>query len=319
VAVARGNEKGRVERAIRFVRESFFAAREWRNLADLNLQAQEWCEGEASDRLWPGDRASGKTVRIAYEEERSKLLPLPPVPYPCEERVEVTVGKTPYIRFDLNDYSVPHTCVRRTLFLLASEEIVRIFDGNDIVAKHARCFDRGKPIEDPKHIERLEGEKAQARRGRGQDRLARSSPSARTLFEKLAERGFNLGNATGRLLKLLDAYGAERLEQAIAEVIAKETPHVHAVRLVLERDRAARGEEPVIPVVLPANEAVRNVTVRPHSLSTYDELSSSNTNPPTPTLPDDDEKGKEDHDDDTREGDDNSTEEDRGFTGDAPQ
>ena len=34
VAVARGNEKGRVERAIRYVRDSFFAARAWRDIGD---------------------------------------------------------------------------------------------------------------------------------------------------------------------------------------------------------------------------------------------------------------------------------------------
>jgi transposase len=299
VAVARGNEKGRVERAIRFVRESFFAARPWRDLADLNAQARGWCDGEASERPWPGDRASGKTVRQAYEEEKPRLLPLPAAPYACEERVEVTVGKTPYVRFDWNDYSVPHTCVRSPLTVLATEETVRIFEGTALVALHARSFDRGRTIEDKAHIERLEEEKAEARRGRGQGRLARSCPSAGALFEKLAERGFNLGNATGRLLKLLDAYGAERLEQAIAEAIGNDTPHVHAVRNVLERDRADRGEAPVIPVVLPDNEAVRNLTVRPHALSTYDELTASDTEE-TPSTPSDDRDTPATHTDPTR-------------------
>ena len=45
VAVARGNEKGRVERAIRFVRDAFFKARTFRDLADLNAQADAWCQG----------------------------------------------------------------------------------------------------------------------------------------------------------------------------------------------------------------------------------------------------------------------------------
>ena len=53
VAVARGNEKGRVERAIRYVRDAFFAARPFRDLDDLNAQAQEWCQGEALDRPCP--------------------------------------------------------------------------------------------------------------------------------------------------------------------------------------------------------------------------------------------------------------------------
>ena len=43
VAVARGNEKGRVERAIRYARDSFFAARTWRSIDHLNDQARAWC------------------------------------------------------------------------------------------------------------------------------------------------------------------------------------------------------------------------------------------------------------------------------------
>ena len=48
VAVARGNEKGKVERAIRIVRQSFFAAREFVDLEDLNRQAEAWCNAQGS-------------------------------------------------------------------------------------------------------------------------------------------------------------------------------------------------------------------------------------------------------------------------------
>ena len=54
VAVARGNEKGRVERAIRYVRDAFFAARNFTDLDDLNAQAEAWCRGPAADRRCPG-------------------------------------------------------------------------------------------------------------------------------------------------------------------------------------------------------------------------------------------------------------------------
>jgi transposase len=92
VAPGRGNEKGRVERGIRFVRDRFFAARPFRDLADLNAQADVWCEGEALDRPWPGD--DRLSVRQMLEEERGRLLPLLQNPFPTEERREVTVGKT---------------------------------------------------------------------------------------------------------------------------------------------------------------------------------------------------------------------------------
>lgn len=57
VAVARGNEKGRVERSISYIRQSFFAARQWTDLDDLNAQAAQWCEGIAADRRCPAARA----------------------------------------------------------------------------------------------------------------------------------------------------------------------------------------------------------------------------------------------------------------------
>ncbi len=47
VAIRRGNEKGRVERAIRYIRDNFWPAREWKDLTDLNTQARNWCLGES--------------------------------------------------------------------------------------------------------------------------------------------------------------------------------------------------------------------------------------------------------------------------------
>jgi len=56
------------------------------------------------------------------------------------------VGKTPYARFAWNDYSIPHTHVRRTLSVLATLDTVRIFDGLELIATHLRSFDRGTQI-----------------------------------------------------------------------------------------------------------------------------------------------------------------------------
>ena len=59
------------------------------------------------------------------------------------------------MRFDLNDYSVPHTHVRRTLSVLADEQQVRVFDGASELACHRRSFDRHAVIEDPQHLQAL--------------------------------------------------------------------------------------------------------------------------------------------------------------------
>jgi transposase len=271
VAVARGNEKGRVERAIRYVRDSFFAARVWSDVDDLNAQAQQWMTGVAADRRWNKDNA--RSVGNAFADEKPQLLQLPDHPFSSDEREEVDVGKTPYIRFDLNDYSVPHDLVRRTLVVIASLDAVRVLDGTRVVAEHARSWDRGQQIEIPEHIETLVRHKARARRGRGLDRLSRAVPSTQKLLMLAAERGGNLGNITARLLATLDAVSAAELESAVAEAVERDTPHVGAVRQILDLRRAERGQPPaIVPRFKTNHPRAAEVVVQPHDLALYDNL-----------------------------------------------
>lgn len=270
VALGRGNEKGRVERAIRFVREAFFAARAYRDLADLNAQAAAWCAGQAAERPCPGE--PGLRVREAFAHEQSQLLALPQCPYPVLERVEVRAAKTPYVRFDLNDYSIPHTHVRRPLVVLAEPERVRVVDGATVLAEHPRSYDKGACIEAAAHIEALVATKRAARQHRATHRLAHAAPAATTLLLHAATRGHNLGSITAALSRLLDRYGAAELQAAIEIALAQDVPHPNAVRLALERRRHERREPPPVPVVLPAHLAARDVAVTPHRLDPYDQL-----------------------------------------------
>jgi len=269
VAVARGNEKGRVERSIRYVRESFFAGLVFDGLDDLNRKAEEWCEGPAASRLWVEDKSL--TVAQAFEQERSHLLPLPANGFPIDERREVSIGKTPYARFDGNDYSVPHHLVQRILTVLASPSRVRILDGSAVVADHARSYSRGDQVEDQRHIEALVLAKRHSHKHRGFDRLYRAAPSSEKLIECLAERGENLGSATTQLLQMLDEFGGGDLEAAIVDALSKGAPHPHAVRHILEQQRRKAGEKPRTPVRLPDDPQL-DVAIEPHSLASYDEI-----------------------------------------------
>ena len=269
VAVARGNEKGRVERAIRYVRDNFWPARKWKDLDDLNTQAQVWCDGWTMDRPCPEDRSL--SVRQAFAQEQPLLLSLPDTSYPTDERVEVSIGKTPYARFDRNDYSLPHTHVRRMLTLSATPTEVRVLDGTEVIAIHARCYDKGQQIEDPRHLEALTVIKRQSRRHRGQDRLIQAVPNSQELLTRAAERGDNLGSITAALLRLLDHYGSQALEVAIAESLEQEVPHPNSVRLVLQRHREERDQPP--PIGIPINDVrAKKLVVRPHDLNSYDQL-----------------------------------------------
>jgi len=275
VAVARGNEKGRVERAIRFARDAFFAARSFRDLDDLNAQAAAWCQGAAAERLCPPERS--RSVREAFAEEQPLLLALPDNPFPAEERIEVSVNKTPYVRFDLNDYSIPSTHVQRTLIVLATLATVRILDGLELIATHPRSFDRGAQIEDAAHIEALVARKGAARAHRAQDRLHHAAPSATPLFVRAAERGAHLGVLTRGLLQLLDSHGAQALEAAIAAALAEDSAHLGAVRHFIDHHAHARGQPPPIAVPLPNDPRLQHLSVRAQPLSDYEQLAKDAT------------------------------------------
>ena len=276
VAVARGNEKGRVERAIRYVRDSFFAAREPTDLATLNAEAAQWCDGVAAERACPEDRS--RTVADVFSAERPKLLALPGDPFPCAERVELATGRTPYVRFDLNDYSVPHTHVRRPLALFADDAHVRITCDGALLASHPRSWSRGEQIEDPAHVDGLVAHKRAARHHRGIDRLHHACPAAAAFFAAVASRAGNLGATTTGLTCLLDLYGPAELEAALQLTLASGAPHLPAVRQVLAQRRHALGQAPPIAIPL-ADPRARDLVVHPHRLDTYDGIAAQEENP----------------------------------------
>ena len=75
----RARTKGKVERPIRYLRESFFYARAFLNDADLNEQAERWLQDTANVRRHgtTGERPAGRFER----DERHVLRPLASHPY----------------------------------------------------------------------------------------------------------------------------------------------------------------------------------------------------------------------------------------------
>jgi len=268
VAVARGNEKGRVERAIRYIRDNFFAGRQWQTLAALNQQADEWCQGVSADRRCPEN--SDLSIREAFLQEQPSLLALPDNPFDTRERVEVIARKTPYIRFDTNDYSIPHQHVQKNLTVMADLERVCILEGTSPIAKHARSFDKGAQVEDEAHINSLWLEKTNAKSHRGQDRLSVASEHAQTLLQQSIERGHVLKTSIRLLNQLLDDYGRAELHIALAEALQQQSPYPQAVQQILERRRDEKCNPP--PLAVPLPDKVKQYTVKPANLSDYDQL-----------------------------------------------
>ena len=270
VEKAMPEHKGRIERGIRYIRSSFWQARKFKDLDDLNAQALKWCKEEASERKWVQD--TNLTVQQAFEQEAAYLRSAPDAPYVVYDRKEVHVGKTPYARFDLNDYSVPAEYVRRTLSVFATLKTVRICDGITEVARHVRSFEKGKPIEDVAHVEELQAAKRAGKKHRAMDRLQLSVPSSVQFFVEAANRGHNLGRLTQQLNELLTLYGAQELEAAIAAALEAQRTHVWAVKQALEQRRNKKGLQPPVRLRFESNQLANELTVLPKSLKLYDSL-----------------------------------------------
>jgi len=267
----RGTEKGKVERQIQYLRHAFFAARTFRDVDDLNAQFRRWRNEVAHQRPHPEQR--DHTVAQVLAQEQPRLRPLPAHPFATDVMRAVVSGKTPYVRFDRNAYSIPHPHVRRPLTLLASATTVRLVAGTDVIAHHTRSYDTAQTIDDRAHLEGLLAATRQASPQTARDRLRLAVPLTATLFERLAARGEALRGHTARLLALLDDYGPQELAAAVTLALARDALGAGAIAHLLDTRRRRRGLPPPVPLALPNHPGVRDLDVTPHRLETYDAFS----------------------------------------------
>ena len=267
---ARGNEKGKVERQIQYLRHAFFAARPLRDLDDLNAQFGRWRDEIAHQRRHPEQR--DRTVADLWAQERPRLLPLPAHPFETELLRAVRSGQTPYVRVDRNQYSIPHTHVRQPLTLVASGTQVRVLDGQTEVARHRRSYDTGQTLEDPAHLDGLRAATRHANVHTARDRRRVTVPVTATLFERLAARGAARRPPAVRLLALLDDYGPQELTAAITLALDRDALGAGSIAHLLETRRRQRGRKPPVRLVLPDRPGVRDLDVRPHHLESDDAL-----------------------------------------------
>jgi hypothetical protein len=241
-------------------------------LEDFNRQALEWRDREAHARAWPGD--DRRKVHEAFAEESTRLLSLPAHRFDSDVLIPLNPGKTIYVRFDLNDYSIPPDALdrRNSLMLAASESTIRILDGDKEVARHRRSYDRGQQILDPAHQEELLKEKRKALGSTRGSRLSQAVPESEALLDAAFARGESASRQTTELLNLLDLYGARELRAAICEALERKTPRASSVEFILNQRRRLNKRRTPPPVDLSRRPELESFSVTPHNLETYDDL-----------------------------------------------
>jgi len=267
--VRAGNEKGRVERLIRYIRTSFFAARRFRDLSDLNRQAMKWRNEVAYQR--PHPEKKNLSVGDVFLEEKPLLLQLPAHPMETDLLRPTHSGKTIYVRFDGNDYSIPPQAVRKPLTLAVGSSLIRILDGSTEIARHRRSYDRGQKVSDPAHIEALLAEKKKALTSTATGRLNILIPRAEEFLATAFQRGESVARLTRQLLLLIDLYGGDEVNAAVAEALEKSTASVSSLNYILNRRHRNRRAR-LASVDLSRHPHLADLAVPTHKLEEYDEL-----------------------------------------------
>lgn len=165
----RAKTKGKVERPFRYIREDFFLARSFRNLADLNQQLRRWLDAVANPRVHATTR---RVVNEAFAEERLHLRPLPLAPFRAVLRLERRISRDGMVSVGGNFYSVPDATRRRVVEVHTLAEEIRIFEHGALVAAHPVMEGRHQRRVEPGH--RTVGTEARRRSTKGLITLGRS-------------------------------------------------------------------------------------------------------------------------------------------------
>ncbi len=266
-AVAKPEHKGKVERAIRYLRDRFLAGRSITSIDEGNRALARFVAEIAHTR--PHPTIPQRTVGEAFDAERARLLPLP-APLPETARVEpIQVDRQAFIRFDTNRYSVPTDYAERVVTLVADDRTVRLVDGETVIAEHARSWGRRQVLEVAAHRAALVAERRAARDLKGRDRLRAIVPTFDRIVERWALSGPSLGFRVAKAIKLLDLYGDHVFAAAAEDVIARGLADVGALAVACEKHRRARRQP--VPVALLLPDHLDDADVVPHDLESYDE------------------------------------------------
>jgi len=144
----RGNDKGKVEGLVGYVRRNFMVPiPRFDSFDELNVWLETKCRERMSDTL----RGHRETIGERFGRDREAFMPLPPSPYDACDRVDTQVNSLSLVRYKTNDYSVPVAYGHRDVQLRAYVDEVVISCGAEQIARHPRSWEREDVVYNPLH------------------------------------------------------------------------------------------------------------------------------------------------------------------------
>ena len=212
--VGKGNEKGRVENGVGYVKKNFLAGLEIPDFSALNPAARQWLDTIANERLHGETKDKPTTL---WHKERPYLSPLPMHPFDTATVSQVRASRQFRITLDTNRYSVPAHYAGQALTLKTSPDRLCIYHGDTLIARHVRRYDRFQDVEDPDHPKPLLEQRKKARDHQLFRRFLALSPRAEAYDLQLEERRLNPHHHVRKIVALSDIYTPEAVARAMED------------------------------------------------------------------------------------------------------
>ena len=238
--VAKGNEKGRVENGVGYVKKNFLAGAELADFAAINPAARIWLDTIANIRIHGETR---KTPAEMLLSERPHLLQLPLHPYDIGNVSSVRASSQFRVALDSNRYSVPARFAGHPLTMKAYPDRLCFYHEEKLIARHSRSYERNRDFEDPDHPKELVAQRKKARDQHLFQRFLALSHCSLDYYQELDKRHLNSGHHVRKIVALAEIHGDETVGCAIADAMKLHAVGSDYIANILE-SRARKLPEP---------------------------------------------------------------------------
>lgn len=263
--VGRGNEKGRVESGVGYVKKNFLAGLEVTDFSALNPAVGRWLDTVANVRA---HGETGKRPADLFSEELGCLAPLPLHSYDIAVIAPIRASSQFRVTVDTNRYSVPAEYAGARLTLKAYPDRLCIYDNDKLVARHVRSYDRRMDFEDPDHPKALLAQRKKARDQKIFMQFLQISPKAQAYYEQLVQRRMNAHHHIRKIVALSEIYGAEAVARAMEDAFVLQAFSCEYIANLLEQ-RSRKLPEPGA-LHLTRREDLLDITLEQPDINLYD-------------------------------------------------
>ena len=264
--VGKGNEKGRVENGVGYVKKNFLAGLDIADFSMLAPAVTHWLDTVANVRV------HGETRQPPLElwpSEKPHLGPLPVHPFDIATISQVRASRQFRITLDTNRYSVPAHLAGQALTLKTYPDRLCLYHQTQLVARHPRSYDRHQDVEDPDHPKPLLEQRKKARDHKVFMRFLALSPQAELYYRQLELRRLNPHHHVRKIVALSDIYPQEAVARALADALEYGAFAADYIANLLEQ--RARFTPQASPLHLTRREDLLELQLQPPDLSLYQE------------------------------------------------